>query len=202
LSVIIGAFGALTQRNIKRLMAYSSIGHVGFALIGLAAASEAGVRSLLIYSAIYLFMNLAAFACILSMQRDGRPVENIDDLAGASQTHPFMAAALTVVMFSMAGIPPLAGFFGKLYVLTAAVEAGLIVLAVVGVLASVISCFYYIRLIKIMYFDEATDAMDGPMPRDLGIVLAIAALVILLFIVVPSPIVSTATAAAQDLFQR
>ncbi|MGZ0187021.1 MAG: NADH-quinone oxidoreductase subunit NuoN [Alphaproteobacteria bacterium] len=202
LSVVIGAFGALTQRNIKRLMAYSSIGHVGFALIGLAAASETGVRGLLIYSAIYLFMNLAAFACILSMQRDGHPVENIDDLAGASRTHPFMAAALTVVLFSMAGIPPLAGFFGKLYVLTAAVESGLFVLAVVGVLASVVSCFYYIRLIKIMYFDEATDAMDGPMPRDLGVVLAVAAAVILLFIVVPSPIVSTATAAAQDLFQR
>ena len=134
--------------------------------------------------------------------RDGHPVENIDDLAGASRTHPFMAAALTVVLFSMAGIPPLAGFFGKLYVLTAAVESGLFVLAVVGVLASVVSCFYYIRLIKIMYFDEATDAMDGPMPRDLGVVLAVAAAVILLFIVVPSPIVSTATAAAQDLFQR
>lgn len=202
LSVVIGAFGALAQRNIKRLMAYSSIGHVGFALIGLAAASEAGVSGLLIYSAIYLFMNLAAFACIMGMRRDGQAVENIDDLAGASRTHPFMAFALAAVLFSMAGIPPLAGFFGKLYVLSAAVESGLYVLAVVGVVASVVSCYYYIRLIKLMYFDEAADAMDGPMPRDLTAVLAIATAVILLFIVAPGPIVSEATAAAQELFQR
>jgi len=202
LSVVIGAFGALAQRNIKRLMAYSSIGHVGFALIGLAAASETGVRALLIYTAIYLFMNLAAFACVLAMRRDGAAVENVDDLAGASRTHPFMAFAFAMTLFSMAGIPPLAGFFGKLYVLGAAVESGLYVLAVVGVLASVVSCFYYIRLIKIMYFDEATDALDRPMPRDLNVVLGVAVAVILLFIVLPAPIVSEATAAAQELFQN
>jgi len=202
LSVVIGAFGALAQRNIKRLMAYSSIGHVGFALIGLAAASEAGVRGLLIYTAIYLFMNLAAFACVMAMRRDGAAVESIDDLAGASRTHPFMAAALAAVLFSMAGIPPLAGFFGKFAVLTAAVDAELYILAVIGVVASVVSCFYYIRLIKIMYFDEATDALDGPMARDLSVVLGLATAVILLFIVIPGPIVTEATAAAQELFQR
>ena len=202
LSVVIGALGALAQRNIKRLMAYSSIGHVGFALIGLAAASEVGVRGMLIYTAIYLFMNLAGFACIMAMRRDGQAVESIDDLAGASQTHPFMAFALGATLFSMAGIPPLAGFFGKLYVLSAAVESGLYVLAVVGVLASVVSCFYYIRIIKLMYFDEPTDALDSPMPRDLGVVLAISTAVILLFIVAPGAIVSEATAAAQELFQR
>ncbi len=202
LSVIVGAFGALAQRNIKRLMAYSSIGHVGFALIGLAAASENGVRSLLIYSAIYLFMNLAAFAFILAMRRDEHAVETIDDLAGASQTHPYMALALAAVLFSMAGIPPLAGFFAKLYVLSAAVDSGLYVLAVVGVLASVISCFYYLRLIKLMYFDAPRDAMDSPMPRDLGLVLGVATAIILVFILIPSPIVATATAAAQELFQR
>ncbi len=202
LSVVIGAFGALAQRNIKRLMAYSSIGHVGFALVGLAAASEAGVRGLLIYSAIYLFMNLAAFACVMAMQRDGQAVENIEDLSGASRTHPFMAFALAAVLFSMAGIPPLAGFFGKLYVISAAVDSGLYVLAVIAVIASVVSCFYYIRIIKLMYFDEAVDKLDGPMPRDLGFVLAVATVVILLFIVVPGPIVAEATAAAQELFQR
>ncbi len=200
LSVVVGAFGALAQRNIKRLMAYSSIGHVGFALIGLAAASEAGVGGLLIYAAIYLFMNLAAFACVMAMRRDGQAVESIDDLAGISTTHPFMAFALAAVLFSMAGIPPLAGFFGKLYVLSAAVDSGLYVLAVVGVVASVVSCFYYLRLIKIMYFDEATDALDGPMPRDLTVVLSLATAVILLFIILPGPIVSEATAAAQELF--
>lgn len=202
LSVVIGAFGALAQRNIKRLMAYSSIGHVGFALIGLAAASEVGVRGLLIYTAIYLFMNLAAFACVMAMRRDGEPVESIDDLAGASQSHPLMAFALAAILFSMAGIPPLAGFFGKLYVLSAAVESGLYALAVVGVLASVVSCFYYIRIIKLMYFDEPTEALDGPMPRDLGIVLAISAAVILLFIAAPGAIVSEATAAAEEIYQR
>lgn len=202
ISVVVGAFGALAQRNIKRLLAYSSIGHVGFALIGLAAATEMGVRGLLIYTAIYLFMNLAAFACVLGMRRDGEAVEDIDDLAGASRTHPAMALALAAIFFSMAGIPPLAGFFGKLYVLQAAVDAHLYVLAVVGVLASVVSCFYYIRLIKVMYFDEASDPLDGPMPRDLGIVLGAATVVILLFIVLPGPIVSEATAAAQQLFQN
>ena len=202
LSVVIGAFGALAQRNIKRLMAYSSIGHVGFALIGLAAASEQGVRGLLIYTAIYLFMNLAAFACVLAMRRDGEAVESIDDLAGASRTHPFMAAALAAVLFSMAGIPPLAGFFGKLYVLQAAVDSGLYVLAVIGVVASVVSCFYYIRIIKLMYFDEPADALDGPMARDLSVVLGIAAAALIVFIVIPGPIVTEATAAAQELFQR
>lgn len=202
LSVVIGALGALAQRNIKRLMAYSSIGHVGFALIGLAAASEAGVRGLLIYTAIYLFMNLAAFACIMAMRREGEAVETIDDLAGASQTHPMMAFALAAVLFSMAGIPPLAGFFGKLYVLSAAVESGLYVLAVVGVLASVVSCFYYIRIIKLMYFDDPAEALDGPMPRDLGAVLAVATAVILLFIAAPGAIVSEATTAAQDIYQQ
>lgn len=202
LSVVVGALGALAQTNIKRLLAYSSIGHVGFALIGLAAATEAGVRGLLIYAALYLFMNLAAFAFVMGMRRDGAAVESIDDLAGASRTHPFMAFALAAVLFSMAGIPPLAGFFGKLYVLSAAVESGLYVLAVVGVVASVVSCFYYIRLIKLMYFDEATDALDSPMPRDLTAVVAIAVAVVLLFIVLPGPIVAEATAAAQELFQR
>jgi len=147
-------------------------------------------------------MTLAAFACVMAMRRGGRAVETIDDLAGASRTHPWMAFGLAAVMFSMAGIPPLAGFFGKLYVLGAAVDSGLYVLAVVGVLASVVSCFYYIRIIKLMYFDEAADVLDGPMPRDLGVVLAIASLVILFFIVLPGPIVSQATLAAQELLQN
>ena len=146
-------------------------------------------------------MNLAGFACILAMRRDGQAVEEIDDLAGASRTHPMMAFSLAAVLLSMAGIPPLAGFFGKLYVLQAAVASELYVLAVVGVVASVVSCFYYIRIIKTMYFDDVADALE-PMARDLGAVLAVSTLVILFFIVLPGTIVSEATAAAQELFQR
>ena len=132
-SMALGAFAAIAQSNIKRLMAYSSIGHVGYALIGLAAGSEAGVRGVLVYLAIYLVMNVGTFACILSMRRHGDMVERIDDLAGLSTTSPRMALAMTVFMFSLAGIPPLAGFFGKLYIFMAAIEAQLYMLAVLGV---------------------------------------------------------------------
>ncbi|MGH6977481.1 MAG: NADH-quinone oxidoreductase subunit NuoN, partial [Stellaceae bacterium] len=157
-----GAFAAIAQTNIKRLMAYSSIGHVGFALIGLAAGSAAGVRGVLVYLAIYLFMNAGTFAVILCMRRDGKMVEGIDDLAGLSRTHPALALALAIFMFSLAGIPPLAGFFAKLYVFMAAIDAGLPILAVLGVLSSVVGAYYYLRIVKVMYFDEARGAFDRP----------------------------------------
>ena len=143
-------------------MAYSSIGHMGYALVGVAAGNEAGASGVLIYMAVYLFMNVGTFTCILSMRQGGQAVEQISDLAGASKSHPMMAAALLVLMFSKAGIPPLAGFVGKWFVFLAAIDAGLYTLAIIGVVTSVIGAFYYLRLIKIMYFDEIQDKIDSP----------------------------------------
>jgi len=201
LSMLMGAFAAIAQMNIKRMMAYSSIGHVGYALIGLAVGNEAGVTGVLIYLAIYVFMNVGAFACIMSMRRGDRMVENISELGGLGKTHPGMAAALTVFMFSMAGIPPLAGFFGKLYIFLAAIEAGLYTLAVIGVLTSVVSAYYYIRIIKIMYFDEpGIEPLDSPLPRSITGVLTVSGLVILLFFLVPAPMITWAGVAAASLF--
>ncbi len=153
-SMVLGSFAAIGQTNIKRLMAYSSIGHMGYALVGLAANSEAGVRGVAIYMVIYLVMTLGTFAFILAMRRKEGNVEQISDLAGLSSTNPFMATILTILMFSLAGIPPLAGFFGKWYVFLAAIDAHLYALAIIGVLASVVGAYYYLRIIKIMWFDE------------------------------------------------
>ena len=199
-SMVLGAFAAINQRNIKRLMAYSSIGHVGYALIGLAAGDETGIRGTLIYLAIYLAMNIGTFACILCMRRGDRMVEGIGDLAGLGKTHPMLALGLVVFMFSMAGIPPLAGFFGKLYIFLAAIEAGLYALAVVGVLTSVVAAFYYLRIVQMVYFEEPDDPLDKPVSRDLGLVIAAAGLVIVLFFVYPTPILNGAAAAAASLF--
>jgi NADH-quinone oxidoreductase subunit N len=199
LSMVLGALAAISQTNIKRLMAYSSIGHVGYALIGLAAGTEAGVRGLAVYMAIYLFMNLGTFAVILCMRQKDRMVENIDDLRGLSRTHPLMALAMGIFMFSMAGIPPLAGFFSKLYVFLAAIEAQLYVLAVVGVLSSVVGAFYYLRIVKLMYFDEPAESFDQPFGREMSLIMGAAGAITLLFFVFPSPIVSGAEAAAASL---
>ena len=199
-SMVLGAFAAIGQQNIKRLMAYSSIGHVGYALIGLAVGEAAGVRGVLIYMAIYLFMNLGVFTGILSMRRKGKMVVAISDLAGLSKTHPGMAFAIAVFMFSMAGIPPLAGFFGKLYIFVAAIEAELYGLAVIGVLTSVVAAYYYLRIIKLMYFDEPVEAFDRPIGREIGAVMFIAAVFVLGFILTPSPLLSSAEAAAAALF--
>ena len=201
LSMLLGAFAAIAQQNIKRLMAYSSIGHVGYALVGLAAGTEAGVRGVLIYMAIYLAMNVGTFACILCMRINGRMVEGIEDLAGLGRTNPMMALVLAIFMFSMAGIPPTAGFVGKLYVFLAAVDAGLYALAVIGVLASVVSAFYYIRIVKLMYFDEPVDAFDRPIGRDMTLVLTGTGLFTLFFIAFPGPLVIDAAGrAASSLF--
>lgn len=207
-SMLLGAFAAVNQTNIKRLMAYSSIGHMGYALIGLAVAGHVGesairaegVQGMLIYLAIYLFMNVGTFACILLMKRNGRMVEGIDDLAGLSKTNPGVALALSLFMFSMAGIPPLAGFLGKLYIFQAAIHAELYALAIVGVLSSVVAAFYYIRVIKVMYFDEAADAFDGPIGIEMKGILVVSALFILLFIFYPAPILTGAEAATAALF--
>ena len=198
-SMVVGALAAIMQTNIKRLMAYSSIGHMGYALVGLAAGTEAGVTGVMIYMATYIFMNIGTFAVILGMRRDGRLVENLSDLAGLSRTHPMMALALMIFMFSMAGIPPLAGFFGKWYVFMSALDAGLYGLAVVGVLSSVIGAFYYLRIVKIMYFDEAQQPLDGAVAGDLRLILYGSAIVTVLFFLGLSPIYDTAAAAAASL---
>ncbi|MBM3534349.1 MAG: NADH-quinone oxidoreductase subunit NuoN [Alphaproteobacteria bacterium] len=200
-SMVLGAVAAINQANIKRLLAYSSIGNMGYALVGLAAGTESGVRGILIYMAIYIVMTSGAFAIVLSMRQKGKMVEGIADLAGLSKTHPGMALAFAIFLFSLAGIPPLAGFFGKLYVFLAAVEAGLYALAVIGVLASVVAAYYYLRIIKIMYFDEAAAPLDKEaVGRGLEAVQAVTALLILLFFVYPSPVLTTAAMAARSLF--
>jgi NADH-quinone oxidoreductase subunit N len=198
-SMALGAFAAIGQRNIKRLMAYSSIGHMGFALIGLAAATSDGIEGVLVYMAIYLAMTLGTFAVILSMRREGRMVEGISDLAGLARTNPAMAFFLAMLLFSLAGIPPLAGFFAKFYVFLAAIKAGLFVLAVIGVVTSVVGAYYYLTIVKIMYFDEPAKAF-APMPYELKIVLAVSGLFNLLFFVYPGPLVAAATVAAKSLF--
>lgn len=199
-SMVLGAFAAINQRNIKRLMAYSSIGHVGFALIGLAAGDEVGVRGVLIYMAIYLVMSIGTFACILCMRQSHRMVEDIDDLAGLSKTHPMLAFAFAVFMFSMAGIPPLAGFFGKLFIFRAAIDAGLYMLAIIGVLSSVVAAFYYLRIIKVMYFDDVTEPLDQSIGIEIRWVLAGTSIAVLLFFAFPGPLLNSAQMAAKALF--
>lgn len=199
LSMFIGGFAAITQTNIKRLMAYSSIGHVGYALMGLTVADQEGIRGMLIYLAIYLFMNVGTFAVILSMRFKGRATEEISDLAGLSKTHPMMALWLAIFMFSMAGIPPLAGFFGKLYVFLAAIQAEMYALAVIGVVTSVVAAFYYLRIIKVMYFEEPVESFERP-ARSTSAILGICGLFVTLFILYPAPILAAAEAAASSLF--
>jgi len=198
-SMALGAFGAIGQRNFKRLMAYSSIGHMGFALIGLAAGTSEGIQGVLLYMAIYVAMTLGTFACIVGMRRAGVPFEDIYDLAGLARTKPAMAFFLAMLLFSMAGVPPLAGFFAKFYVFLAAIKAGLFALAVLGVLASVVGAYYYLLIVKIMYFDEAAPAFD-PMDGAMRAVLGVTGLFVLLFFVYPGPLVEAAGVAAKSLF--
>ncbi len=198
-SMVLGSFAAIGQSNIKRLMAYSSIGHMGFALVGLAAGTPEGAQGVLVYIAIYVAMTLGTFAVILTMKRNGQHVENISDFSGLSRTNPLLAFFFAMLLFSLAGIPPLAGFFAKFYVFVAAIKAGLFTLAVVGVLASVVGAYYYLTIIKVMYFDEPLTKLD-PMRVELRTVLAVAGLFNILFFVYPGPLVSAATVAAKSLF--
>ena len=153
-SMILGAVAAMSQSNIKRLMAYSSIGHIGYAIAGIAAGSENGFKSTLVYISIYVVMNIGAFSCILLMKRSGKYIEDIDELSGVSKNHPLLSLGLMIILFSLAGIPPLAGFFAKFYVFMAVIESQMYTLAIIGLVTTVVSAFYYIRIIKIMYFDE------------------------------------------------
>ena len=198
-SMALGSFAAIGQRNFKRLMAYSSIGHMGFALIGLAAGTSEGVQGVLVYIAIYVTMTLGVFAVILSMRRATGMVESIDQLAGLARTQPTMAFFLAMLLFSMAGVPPLAGFFAKFYVFLAAIKAGLYLLAVLGVVTSVVGAYYYLAIVKLMYFDEPVGKFEQ-MPYELRVVLAICGLFNIFFFLYPAPLVGIASAAAHSLF--
>jgi NADH-quinone oxidoreductase subunit N len=198
-SMVLGSFAAIGQNNIKRLMAYSSIGHMGYALIGLAAGTEAGVRGVLIYLLTYVAMSAGAFACIIAMRRQGKAAEKISDLGGLAKTDFPLAVLLAIFMFSMAGVPPMAGFFGKLYVFLAAVQSGLWTLAIIGMLTSIVGCFYYLRVIKVMFFDAAEPAFDTR-PASVSFVAVTAGVFTLLFFLLPSPFTGAADAAAKALF--
>ncbi len=198
-SMILGALAAIGQRNIKRLLAYSSIGHIGYALVGLAVGTQEGIRGVMVYMVTYVFMSAGVFAVVLAMRRRGRSLEQISDLSGLGSTDPGLALAMTILMFSMAGIPPFSGFFGKLYVFRPAVESGFWTLAVVGVLTSVVGAFYYLRIIKVMYFDEAAAAFD-PRGTSLSFVAGVGALVTTFFFLIPAPVIGAAQTAARLLF--
>jgi NADH-quinone oxidoreductase subunit N len=198
-SMALGSFAAIGQTNIKRLMAYSAIGHIGFALVGLAAGTVEGAQGVLVYISIYVAMTLGSFAVILAMRRNGLHVETIRDFAGLSRTNPPLAFFFAMLLFSLAGVPPLAGFFAKFYVFVAAVKAGLFALAVIGVVTSVVGAYYYLMIVKVMYFDEPVQGVD-PMRIELRTVLAVAGLFNMLFFIYPAPLVSAATVAAKSLF--
>jgi NADH-quinone oxidoreductase subunit N len=198
-SMALGSFAAIGQKNIKRLMAYSSIGHMGFALVGLAAGTAEGAQGVLVYVTIYVAMTLGTFSVILAMKRNGQHVEKISDFAGLSRTNPLLAFFFAMLLFSLAGVPPLAGFFGKFYVFVAAIKAGLFTLSVIGVLTSVIGAYYYLSIVKVMYFDEPLTELD-PVRVELRAVLAVAGLFNIFFFVYPGPLVSMATVAAKSLF--
>jgi len=198
-SMLLGSLAAIGQRSIKRLMAYSSIGHMGYTLIGLAAGTMTGVRGVLIYLATYVFMSAGSFAVIIAMRRRGRYLEQIADLGGLARTDPGMALAMAIFMFSMAGIPPFTGFWAKYFVFAAAIDAHLYALAVIGVLTSVIGAYYYIRVVKVMYFDAAEERFDAR-SGSLSFLAYGCALFTTFFIVLPAPIVGAAEAAAKVLF--
>lgn len=195
LSMIVGALGAMMQRSLKRLLAYSAIGHVGYMLIGFAVGAAA-IESILVYLTLYVFMGLGTFAVILSLRRQGRLVHDIHDLQGLAKTHPGSAFFMALFMFSMAGIPPLAGFFGKLYIFMAAINAGLYTLAIIGVLASVVAAFYYLRIVKVMYFEEAEEApIDPVISVSLRGVIAVSGIVTLFFFASPGLLIDATKAA-------
>jgi NADH-quinone oxidoreductase subunit N len=198
-SMFLGAVAAIGQRDIKRLMAYSSISHMGFALMGLASGTAEGVQAMLIYMAIYVTMNIGTFAFILSMEKDGRPVTSIDRLNMYSKREPLRALAMLVLMFSLAGVPPTVGFFGKFYVLKAAVDGGMAWLALLGVVASVIGAFYYLRIVFYMYFGKEGEGLDGPMPAVQWVLLVGTAAAMLIGIVNLFGIEALAAVAAETL---
>ncbi len=199
-SMIVGAFAAIAQNNIKRLMAYSSIGNMGYALIGIVAGTPEGVASVILYLLIYMIMTAGVFAIILCMRRNEMRVESITDLAGLSRTAPFLAYGMAILMFSMSGIPPMAGFFGKLAVFEAAVAQEYYVLAVIGIVTSVVAAFYYLRVIKVMFFDEAIDVLDKENSYARRVVLVAVLAFVMLFVLRPGIFIQSTQSAAAALF--
>ncbi|MBF0189003.1 MAG: NADH-quinone oxidoreductase subunit NuoN, partial [Magnetococcales bacterium] len=193
LSLAVGAFAAIQQTDIKRMLAYSSIGHVGYAMIGLAAGTAQGIQGVMVYLTIYIFMNLGAFAMILSLNADGIG-ENIDDYKGLSKERPLAAFVMALLMFSMAGIPPLAGFVGKLNIFFAAVDAGLITVAIMGVLFSAVGAFYYLRIVKLMYFDAPERTFKAPIEGYGRAVLVISTALVLIWGLFPGTLLGWAEA--------
>jgi NADH-quinone oxidoreductase subunit N len=188
-SMIFGAVAAIGQKNLKRLVAYSSIGHMGFALAGLSSGTNEGIQSSIIYISIYMVMNLGLFSCLFMMKRNDKYYENIDDLSGLSKNHPLISLSFLIILFSLAGIPPMAGFFAKFYVFTAVVKESMYFLAITGLLSTVISAFYYLRIIKIIYFDPEKEKYDTDYNIGLKITLSLSTLLILLYFIFPSTLV-------------
>ena len=185
-SMILGAVAAIGQTNIKRLIAYSSIGHIGYALAGISTGTVAGYSSSITYISIYVIMNLGVFGCIFLMKKDGKYCEDIKDLAGISKQNPLLAISFLIIMFSLAGIPPLAGFFAKFYVFMSVIESGMYTLAIVGLLSTVISAFYYLRIIKIIYFDEIKDSFDKIKNLGVSSTVLLSCSILVLFFLHPS----------------
>ena len=190
-SMILGAVAAIGQSNIKRLMAYSSIGHMGYALAGIAAGTNAGIQSTIIYLTIYLVMNLGAFGCIFMMKRENIFYENINDLSGLSKNQPMLALSFLIILFSLAGIPPLAGFFAKFHVFMAVIEVKMYALAIIGLVTTVISAFYYLRIIKVIYFDKPKKPFEESYDWGLKISLILSSILILTYFIYPSILVDT-----------
>ena len=188
-SMIFGAIAAIGQNNLKRLIAYSSIGHMGYALAGLSTGSNDGIQGSIVYITIYLFMNLAFFCCLLMLKRNDEYFETVDDLSGLSKNHPILSLSLLVILFSLAGIPPLAGFFAKFYVFKAVIEQSMYFLAIVGLLSTVIAAFYYLKIIKVIYFDEEKESYDNDHNIWLKMSLTFSTLLILLYFIFPSQLV-------------
>ena len=198
-SMALGSFAAIGQNNIKRLLAYSSIGNMGYALVGLAAGTKEGVQGVVVYMMIYMIMTLGTFACVLAMRRRGHMVEDINDLAGLGRNNRALAFVMAMMMFSLAGIPPLAGFFAKYFVFLAAVQAGLYTLAIIGVVTSVVGAYYYLRIVKIIYFDEPAENFDT-MDAEVKLVAYASGAFILLFVFFANPLIELAAQAAQSLY--
>ena len=188
-SMLFGAIAAIGQTNIKRLIAYSSIGHIGYTLAGLATGSNEGIQSSIVYITIYVMMNLAFFSCLLMLKRNDQYYEDIDDLSGLSKNHPLLSLSMLVILFSLAGIPPLAGFFAKFYIFTAVIEQSMYFLAIVGLLSTVIAAFYYLRIIKIIYFDKEKDKYDSDHSLWLKFSLTFSTILILLYFIFPSQLI-------------
>ena len=191
--MIFGAVSAIGQKNLKRLIAYSSIGHMGYALAGLAVGTNSGIQNSIIYICIYLVMNLGIFCCLFAMKRNDKFFDNIDDLSGLSKNHPLMSLSLLILLFSLAGIPPLAGFFAKFYIFISVIEQSMYFLAVVGLLSTVISAFYYLRIIKVIYFDPPKDQYDKVNYFGLKISLTLSTIFVLLYFIYPNGLINLVT---------